>query len=91
MRIADHIAEYMREHDIHCLMWGDGSLVNAAREHISGRSGSHPLNVMTAACNAMERAPDLFRKTRIHGCDANGNARVVRGFWLREFDKTVDD
>ena len=49
MRIADHIAEYMREHDIRALMWGDGSLVNAAREHISGNAGSHPLNVMTAA------------------------------------------
>ena len=82
MRIADHIAIYMREHDISALMWGDGALVNASRAHISGRSGAHPLNVMTAACNAMERAPDLFRKTRVHGSDANGNARVVRCFWL---------
>lgn len=84
MRIADHIAEYMRAEGHRSLCWGDGALVNAARDHIKGRAGSHPLNVMTAACNAMERAPDLFEKFKIHGHDCRSNARVVRAFRLIE-------
>ena len=52
-RIADHIADYMRHEGMTSICWGDAALVNAARDHIQGRAGSHPLNVMTAACNAI--------------------------------------
>ncbi len=83
MRIADHIAIAMREAGLSSVMWGDGLLVNAARQHMRLRN-SHPLNVMTAACNAMERAPDIFEKRHIRGCDCNGNSRLVRGFLLIE-------
>lgn len=83
-RIADRIAAYMREHDLGALCWGDGHLANAARPWLRGKAGAHPLNAMTAGCNAMERAPDLFRKTLIRAADSAGNSRVVRCFWLRE-------
>lgn len=79
MRIADHIFKYMIEKDIRCLMWGDGELVNAAGPHVTVYN-QHPLNVMTAALNAMERAPDLFLKQRIRGHDSRVRQRTVRGF-----------
>ena len=82
MRIADHIAAQMRADAITCVCWGDGILCDVARPLLRGRAASHPLNAMTAACDALERAPDLFRKFRMRGHDSNGRARIVRAFEL---------
>ena len=85
MRIADHIAAYMIENDLSHLMWGDGHLVNAAHDHVCFKTKpKHPLNVMDAACAAMDRAPDLFIKSHIRGMDSKGRPRVVRSFKLKQ-------
>lgn len=82
-RLADRIAHAMIEHDYgDRIMWGDGLLNDAIVDHVRGRLAEHPLDRMIAACNALERAPDLFRKYRAHGCDSRNRARVVRGFQL---------
>lgn len=83
MRIADHIAAALREDGTEWVCWGDGILVDVAKPHLKGHAASHPLNVMTAACNAMERAPDLFEKHKMHGMDCRGRSRVVRAFKLK--------
>lgn len=82
MRIADRIADALIAEGITCVCWGDGILVDAAREHLRGRAAAHPLNAMTAACNALERAPDRFRKFKMRGHDCNGRQRAVRAFEL---------
>ena len=80
MRIADHIAAYMDREGITYAAWGDGFLCDVGRPLMRGRAAAHPLNSITAACDAMERAPDLFRKFRMRGHDSNGRARIVRCF-----------
>jgi len=79
MRIADHIAAHMRSEGINSLCWGDPILVDA----MPG-SGDHPLDAMQKGLAALERAPDLFEKHRIHAHDRSGKPRVVRGFRLKE-------
>ena len=86
MRLADHIAAEMRLQGIHCVCWGDGMLVDVCSDRMRLKN-DHPLNVMTAACDAMERAPDLFRKFMMLGHDARCRQRLVRAF---ELVKTVD-
>lgn len=83
VRIADRIAHAMIEQDYgSTIMWGDGLLNDVAADHITGKMSRHPLDRMTAACNALERAPDLFEKRFIRGHDCNGHDRLVRGFKL---------
>lgn len=82
MRIADRIAAYMRENNMESLGHGDGALSDAAAEHVNlGRS--HPLNVMGAALDAMERTPDLFEKFYRRSSDCRGRQRLVRCFRLK--------
>ncbi|WP_422363133.1 hypothetical protein [Pyruvatibacter mobilis] len=83
-RIAEYIAEALIEDGTTCVCWGDGILVDVARPHLKGHAASHPLNVMTAACNALERAPDLFEKRKMYGMDCRGRARLVRMFMLKQ-------
>lgn len=80
MRIADRIALHMREQGTEWIMWGDGSLVDAAHGHVKA---NHPLDVMRAACDAMDRAPDLFEKHTIRGMDSRARDRLVRGYRLK--------
>lgn len=82
MRIADHIHKYFIEHDIEIVMWGDGCLVDASRKHVKLKN-MHPLNVMDAAINAMDRAPDLFEKSYVRGHDSQSRQRVVRSFKVK--------
>jgi hypothetical protein len=79
------MADAMRRDGITCVSWGDGILVDTCREHMRLKN-SHPLNVMKAACDAMERAPDLFEKFMMYGHDARARARVVRAFRLKPVD-----
>lgn len=83
VRLADRIAQAMIEQDYgDTIMWGDGLLNDIAHGHVTGRLSRHPLDRMIAACNALERAPDLFEKRHIHGCDSRNRERLVRGFKL---------
>jgi hypothetical protein len=83
VRLADHIARAMIDQEYgDTIMWGDGLLNDIAVDHVKGKLGRHPLDRMIAALNALERAPDLFEKGMIHGCDCSGHNRVVRGFKL---------
>lgn len=82
MRLADRIADEMIGEGITCVSWGDGLLVNACRDHTRLKN-PHPLNVMKAACDALERAPDRFEKFMMHGHDARARQRVVRAFKLK--------
>lgn len=83
VRLADRIAHAMISQDYgDHIMWGDGLLNDVAYGHVRGRMGRHPLDRMTAACNALERAPDLFKKSRTLGMDSRGRERVVRYFCL---------
>lgn len=81
-RIADHIADALRREGTEWVCWGDGILCDVARPLLRGRAAAHPLNAITAACDAMERAPDLFEKHLMHGHDSRTRARVVRAFRL---------
>jgi hypothetical protein len=85
-RIADYVADYMREENMSSVCWGDGFLVDASASHIRGKMSKHPLDIMTAACNALERAPDIFEKFMMRGHDCNGNPRVVRAFRLKDLE-----
>ena len=82
VRLADRIADEMKRQNVRCVSWGDGLLVDVCRSRMRLKN-DHPLNVMKAACNALERAPDRFRKFMMRGHDCNGNARLVRAFELR--------
>lgn len=83
VRLADRIAHAMIEADYgDTIMWGDGLLNDVAYGHVKGKMAKHPLDRMIVALNALERAPDLFEKRMIHGCDCSGNNRLVRGFKL---------
>ena len=83
LRLADRIAHAMVEQDYgDTIMWGDGLLNDVAYGHVSGKMAGHPLDRMIMALNALERAPDLFEKRMINGCDSRGANRVVRGFKL---------
>lgn len=81
-RIADTIAERMRAEGRDSVLWGDGFLSD--QRDLFRLANMHPLNVIEAACNALERAPDLFEKRMVHAHDARCRARVVRGFKLKE-------
>lgn len=81
MRLADRIAVEMTSRGVACVCWGDGVLVDACRDHVSLRN-DHPINVMKAACDALERAPDRFQKFRMKGHDSRARARTVRAFKL---------
>lgn len=84
-RIADDIAHQLIDgYDFKIgsiVMWGDGILSDASGL-ITGKLSNHPLDRMTAACNALERAPDLFQKVKIRGMDSHARSRDVRGFRL---------
>jgi hypothetical protein len=80
-RIADHVAHLLIAEGMKSACWGDGIMAEAAQDHDPGLR-RHPMDGIAAACAICERATDLFRKTRIHGHDSNGNPRVVRCFWL---------
>lgn len=83
VRIADRIAHAMIEQDYGgMIMWGDGMLNDAICGHVTGKLARHPLDRMIAACNALERAPDLFEKRMIRAVDSNNHERLVRGFKL---------
>lgn len=85
VRLADRIAHAMIADDGYtdCIMWGDGLLNDCVVDHGSkAKMARHPLDRMIIALNALERAPDLFEKRRIHAHDSNANARVVRSFRL---------
>ncbi len=82
MRIADHIHKYFVEHDIEITIWGDGCLVDAASKHVKLKN-MHPLNVMEAAVNALDRAPDLFEKGYVRAHDSQLRQRVVRSFRVK--------
>lgn len=79
-RIADRIAAHLRSLGITSCCWGDGLLTE---EFGINLKNNHPLNRMTAACDAMERAPDLFEKFHIRGMASNGQERIVRAFRLK--------
>jgi hypothetical protein len=64
------------------IMWGDGLLNDVVYGHVTGRMAKHPLDRMIVALNALERAPDLFRKTHVHAHDSACRERVVRCFQL---------
>lgn len=81
MRLADHIAEAMKQENIRYICWGDGFLVDTARDHLKLRN-MHPLNILKAACDAMERAPDRFEKFMMRGHDCRARQRLVRAFRL---------
>src|ERR1700689_2462651 len=83
MRLAEHIAAELRVRGYRSVTWGDGVLVDAAGDH-TRLTNNHPLNVMKAALTALERAPDLFRKTYIIAHDGRARRRAVRCFWLKE-------
>lgn len=83
IRLADRIAAHMIEEGITNCCWGDGFLVDVCRDHMS-LENDHPIMVLTAACNAMERAPDLFKKWKIRAMDSRGHDRVVRAFGLKD-------
>ena len=83
VRLADRIAAAMIAKDYgDRIMWGDGLLNDAIVDHVRGRLSRHPLDRLTAACNALDRAPDLFRKYRVNGCDSRCRNRVVRAYQL---------
>lgn len=83
MRLAERIAEALRAEGAVWVCWGDGILVEACGDHVKLKN-NHPLNVINAACNAMERAPDIFEKHLVRGHDARCRSRLVRAFKLRE-------
>lgn len=80
-RIADRIAVKMREIGLTRCCWGDAFLGD---DYGIKLRNNHPLNRITAACNAMERAPDLFEKYHIRGMASGGQERIVRGFRLKD-------
>lgn len=83
VRLADRIAHAMIAEDYgSTIMWGDGLLNDVAYGHVTGRMANHPFDRMLAALNALERAPDLFEKRHIRGCDSRGQNRLIRGFKL---------
>lgn len=89
MTIAEKAVEYMKEHDINHVMWGDGAMVSIG--HYAGHGGdSHPLDVMAKVCKALRRAPHLFEHSYIRGHDSRGHSRLVCGYKLREF-VVIDD
>jgi hypothetical protein len=80
VRIADRVAHLLIADGVESVVWGDGVLAEAACQH--GTKHVHPLDRIQAAINSCEQAPDLFRKTRIHGHDSRGRPRITRCFWL---------
>lgn len=80
-RLADHVADEMDRRGTQYVSWGDGILVDVCRERMHLKN-DHPLNVLKAACDALERAPDRFRKFMMVGHDARGRTRTVRAFEL---------
>lgn len=63
------------------IMWGDGLLNDVSYGHVNGRMGNHPLDRQIAALNALDRAPDLFRKFHVKAYVGPGE-RIVRCFEL---------
>jgi len=89
MRLAERIANELRSQGGVWCSWGDGILVDVCYDHVKIRN-KHPLNVMKAACDAMERAPDIFEKLMIRGHDARCRPRLIRAFKLRPSPSVED-
>ncbi len=82
VRIADRVAHAIIKDGTESVLWGDGILNDAGGDYVKGKMAHHPLDRITAVCNALERATDLFEKKLVHAHDSNCNPRAVRGFWL---------
>ena len=81
VRIAEHIAAELKRAGLCSVSWGDPILVDSLPER-TRRRNSHPLAAMKSACDALDRAPDLFTKAFIKAHDKSGTPRVVRSFRL---------
>lgn len=82
MRLADRIAAGMRADGVESIGWLDNALVDYVHGHTRLRN-PHPINQMSAAMAAMERASDLFEKFYRLSMDSRGNERRVRCFRLK--------
>ena len=88
-RLADRIADGMMADGCHTMGWNDHRLVDYIGGHTRLKN-SHPMNVMRAACDAMDRAPDRFEKFYRRSADIRGNDRIVRCFRLLTKEKDHD-
>ncbi len=77
--IAAVMAEKMRAENISTVMWGDGILVDVARDL---KFEGHPLDVMIPICAALRRSA-LFEHFKVHGHDSRGRSRIVSCFKLK--------
>lgn len=78
IRLADRIAHAMLDRGWRSIIWGDGLLVDVARQHVSV---THPLDIQIAALNALGRAPDLFTPGHVRVWTGRREQRV-RSFRL---------